>query len=226
MKNLALVIIIILLSPMITNMVYAQEQEQEKRKYETITIPYTAANAVFLSPERYEFPTSHLANWILNIQNNLEYNEKNPEAKIVLRLKENPEDMDFVEIAMLTPPSNGLWIAVANEEVGYMRLYENTHAWFTDKSISASFVQNDRLSVNNGQRIVLDRLRIGPFTLDTVELYGREDSDADVSALGGELVLSVLSGNPLDNPILMIPPIVAVVTAAIILTLLIIKKRT
>ena len=107
-----------------------------------------------------------------------------------------------------------------------MRLYENTHAWFTDKSLSASFVQNDRLSVNNGQRIVLDRLRIGPFMLDTVELYGREDSDADVSALGGELVLSVLSGNPLDNPILMIPPIVAVVTAAIILTLLIIKKRT
>ena len=224
MKILPLVIIIILLSPMVTNMIYAQEQG--KRKYETITIPYTAANAVLLSPERYEFPTNHLANWILSIQNNLEYDEKNPEAKIVLRLKENPEDTDFVEIAMLSPPSNILWIAVANEEIGYMRLYKNTNAWFADKSISLSFVQNERLSVNNGQRIVLDRLRIGPFTLNTVEVYGREDSDSDVSVFGGELVLDVLSGNPLDNPILMVPPIVAVITAGIILTLLIIKKRT
>ena len=224
MRVIIFAILGLLMSATVTNMVYAQDTG--KRKLETITIPYTAVNAVFLSPEHYNFPSTHVANWIVNIDNNLEYNEKNPEAKVVLRLKVSPEDTDFIEIAMLSPPSYKLWIAISNKEVGYMRMYEDKNAWFVDKSVLASFVQNERLSVNNGQRIVLDRLRIGPFTLATVEVYGREDADADVSAIGGEVVVNVLSGNPLDNPIMMIPPIVAVVTVGTIITLLVVKKRT
>ncbi|MFQ5940592.1 MAG: hypothetical protein ACE5KA_02695 [Nitrososphaerales archaeon] len=224
MKTTVFVILGLLLSATAANVVYAQDSVT--RKTENITIPYTAADAVLLSPEHYDFPSEHVANWILTMDNNLEYNEDNPEAKIVLRLKETQADTDFVEIAMLSPPSQTLWVAVANEQVGYMRMVENSNAWFVGKPVTASLVQNDKLSINNGVRTVLDRLRIGEFTLGTIEVYGRDNADAGVSALSGEVLLEVVSGNPLDNPIMMIPPLVAVITGGVIVTLLLIKKRT
>ena len=141
-------------------------------------------------------------------------------------LKENPEDERFVEVAMLSPPSHKLWVAVANEQVGYMRMYENPDSWFNDKPITTSFVQNDRLSINNGQRIIVDRLRIGEFTLGTIEVYGRDGADADVSAFSGEIVIDILSGNPLDNPITFIPAVAVAVAVGALVTLLVIKKRT
>jgi len=223
MKIIGFVILGLLLSSTV-NMVFAQEVRN--RIVETITIPFTATDAVFRSPEHYYFHSKHVANWILTIQNNLIYNEENPEAKVVLRLKENPSDTNFVEISMLSPPSHKLWVAVAKDEVGYMRLYEDDNAWFIDKPVMVSFVQNERLSVNNGQRIIVDRLRIGELTLGTIEVYGREDTDAGVSTLGGQVLIDVMSGNPLDNPILMIPPIAVAVTVGAVITLLVIKKRT
>lgn len=214
----------LLLSATAMNIAYAQEPFT--RKVENITIPYMAANADAIAPEHYRFPSKHEANWILSIQNNLLYNTENPDAKVVLRMKENPEDTDFVEITMFSPQSYTFQLAIANKEVGYMPMYEDTNAWFEDRAIALSFVQNERLSVNNGQRIVLDRLRIGGFTLNTIEVFGRDDASADMNAFGGDLTLNVVSGNPLDNPILIVPPILAAVTAVVIITLLKIKKRT
>ncbi len=222
MRIVTLIILVFLLLDS-SNIVYAQD---DKRKVEIITIPYTSANTETASPEYYSFPSKHEANWILNIHNNLIYNKDNSEAKVVLRLKENPDDTDFIEIVMFGPPSYRLWLGIANEEIGYMRIYENTNAWFVDKSVALSFVQNERLSVNNGQRIVLDRLRIGEFTLSTIEVYGMDKTSTDFSVHGGDIKLDIMSGNPLDNPVLMIPPILGVVTAVTIITLLMMKKRT
>ena len=223
MKVLVLAVIFLILSVTAVDVVYAQGPN---RRTESITIPFTAANAEFLSPDHFSFTAKPSGDWILTIQNNLRHNEQNPEAKVVIRLKEKPEDTTFVEMMMVGPPSHKLSIAISNKEIGYMRMFENENAWFPDKPIMASVVQGERLSINNGQRTVLDRLQIGAFTPNTIEVYGRDGAEADASAFSGEIIVDIVSGNPLDNPITMIPPIAVAITAGALVTLLVIKKRT
>lgn len=220
MRITFLIFTLIIGSAMI-NVVHAQEM----RDFETISIPYTAANTVYSAPDYFQLSSKHVANWIVNIENNLIYNPDNPESKIVLRLKENPTDEKFLEVAMFSPGSYKLWIAVNNEELGYMRAYENNNSWYTDATVTVSLVQNERLNVNNGERTILDRLRIGPLALGVIEVYGMDGTDADLSAFGGDVVIDIMSGNPLDNPIMMVPFIVTGLAGVTVATLLIIKKR-
>jgi hypothetical protein len=222
MKILAIVFASLLILSAIANVAYGQ---QEKRKIETISIPYTAANTVRSAPEYFDFSSKHEANWILSIRNELIYNEDNPDAKIVLRLKENAGDTEFVEIGMFSPRSHKLFIAVSNEQLGYMPAYESDEGWLDDKPITTSLVQNERFTAHNGQRIVLDRLQIGPLVLGTIEVFGMDTSDADLSAFGGHVLVDVISGNPLDNPIMIVPFIVTGAAVGTVVILLKIKRR-
>lgn len=216
MKVLAFMILALL----IPNTVFAQE-----RTIETITIPFTSANAEISTPDHYFFTMPHRNNWILTINNNLQYNEENPEAKVVLRLKTNPEDKEFLEIGMFSPPTYRFWVAVSMEEVGYMRMFQGENSWFPDRGATVAYAQGERVTVNNGQRTVVDRLQVPGLDLHTIEVYGRDGAGADASAFSGEIRLEAMSGNPLDNPVMMVPFIVAGITAGAVATLLIIKKR-
>ena len=223
MKLIAFIMLSLLLTSLLVNVVYAQ---QDKRKVESITIPYTAANVDRQNPVHYSFSSQHIANWILNIRNELVYNSDNLEAKVVIRLKEEPASENYVEVAMFGAPSRTFWLAYANDQVGYATLYENENSWAEDKPVMVSYIQNDRLSVSNGIRNVVDRLQIGPFILNTVEVYGKDSADAVANAVGGQLVFDVVSGNPMENPIMMIPAILAAVAGGMVLTLIKLKKRT
>ena len=222
MKFIAFVMLSLLLASFL-NVVYAQ---QETRKVESITIPYTAANADRQNPAHLSFPSQHIGNWILTIRNELVYNSENPEAKIVVRLKEEVASESYVEVAMFSAVTHKFWLAVANKEIGYSVLYENDNSWVEDRPVMVSYIQNDRLSVSNGIRNVADRLQIGPFILNTVEVYGKDSADAHVNTFGGQLVFDVISGDPLENPIMMIPAVLAAAAGGIILTLIKLKKRT
>ncbi len=222
MKFTAFVMLCLILASFV-NIVYAQE---ETRKVESITIPYTAANADRHNPVHYSFPSQHMGDWILTIRNELLYNSENPEAKVVVRLKEKAADENHVEVAMFSAATHKFWLALSNKEIGYSVLYESENAWVEDKPVMVSYIQNDRLSVSNGIRNVADRLKIGPFILNTVEVYGRDSADASASTFGGQLVFDVISGNPLENPIMMIPAVLAAAAGGIILTLIKLKKRT
>lgn len=213
----------LLLASFLVNAANAQE---DIRKVERITIPYTAANADRTNPEYHSFPSEHIANWLLTIDNKLVYDSENPGAKVVLRLREDPASEKYVEIAMFGEPSKTFWLAVANEQVGYMRLFENENAWFEGKEIRVSYIQNDRLSVSNGQRNVMDRFRIGPFVLGTFEVFGKDSIGDPNNTIAGEIVLDIISGNPLDNPIMILPAILAAVAGGVVLMLVKIKKRT
>jgi len=223
MKLIAFIMLSLLLTAVLVNFAYAQE---DSRKVERITIPYTAANADKTNPDHYSFPSYHIANWILNIRNELVYNSENPEAKVVVRLKEDLASEKYVELAMFGAPSHKLWLAIANDQIGYATFYESEKSWFEDKPVMVSYIQNDRLSVNNGQRNIMDRLRIGPLVLNTVEVYGKNSEDAAANTFGGELVFDIVSGNPMENPIMMIPAILAAVAGGTVLTLIKLKKRT
>jgi hypothetical protein len=197
---------------------------QDSRKVEYLTIPYTAANADRTSPIHYSFANNHEANWILNIRNQIIYAD-NPDAKVVLRLKESAESGRFFEIVMFGAPSKSLLLSINNEDVGYMRLYENNNSWFEGKPVMVSLVQNERMSITDGERNVLDRLRVGPFTLHTIEVYGKDAPDDPDSAIAGQIAFDIISGDPMTNPIMMVPPILAGLAGATVLTLVIIKKR-
>jgi len=222
MRFIAFVMLSVLLASFV-NVAYAQQQT---RKVESITIPYTAANADRQNPAHFSFPSQHIGNWILTIRNELVYNSENPEAKIVVRLKEEVASESYVEVAMFSAASHKFWLAVANKEIGYSVLYENDNSWVEDRPVMVSYIQNDRLSVSNGIRNVADRLQIGPFILNTVEVYGKDSADAHVNTFGGQLVFDVVSGDPLENPIMLIPAVLAAAAGGIILTLIKLKKRT
>lgn len=223
MKLIAFVMLNLLLTALFVNVAYAQE---ERMKVESITIPYAAANADRKNPAHYAFPSEHIGSWIVTIRNELAYNSENPEAKVVIRLMEEPASENYVEIAMFGAPSRVFWLAVANDQSGYMTLYQNENSWLEDKPVMVSYIQNDRLSVSNGLRNVVDKLRIGPLVLNTVELYGKDSEDSAVNTVGGQLVFDVVSGNPMENPIMIIPAILAAVAGGTVLTLIKLKKRT
>jgi len=212
-----------LLVSVIVNTTYAQEPS---RKIESITIPYTAANADIISPAHFYFPSKHIGDWILQIRNELVYNSANPEAKVVIRLNDDVSSENYVEIAMFGAPSQKFWLAVANDEIGYNKFFEGERSWVEDKPVVVSYIQNDRLSVSNGIRNVMDKMRIGPFVLNTVEVYGKNSADAAANTFEGQLVFDVVSGDPMENPIMMVPAILAAAAGVTVLTLIKLKKRT
>jgi hypothetical protein len=201
------------------------EAQEGSRKVERITIPYTAANADRRSPEYHSFQSKHMGDWILTISNELAYNPENPDAKVVLRLKEDPASERYIELAMFGDPSRTFVVALDNEQ-GYSQLFESEQGWIEDREVRLSYIANERLSVANGQRNVLDKLRVGSMIVGTVEVYGRDLVDAPASAAGGEIVLDIVSGNPMENPVMLTPLILLGVVGGVVLTLLKVKKRT
>lgn len=223
MKLIALITLSLLLTSIIINTTYAQEPT---RKIETITVPYTAANTEKANPVHYSFSSKHIGDWILQIRNELMYNTETPEAKVVIRLMNDISTENYIEVAMFGAPSQTFWLSLANEEMGYSRFFEGERSWAEDKPVVVSYIQNDRLSVSNGIRNVMDKVKIGPFVLNTVEVYGKDSADAPVNTFGGQLVFDIVSGDPMENPIMLVPAILAAAAGATVLTLIKIKKRT
>ena len=216
---LTLTLAILLLAPMHT--IHAQDGG---RKVDKIVIPFDAANSTIDAPSLYRFKDKHIANWILTISNNLIYNPENGDAKVILRFRNSYNTNEFLEVGM-RGLDRVLWFAVGKESIGYMTMYRNSNAWSPERAIMMTYAQGERLSVNNGQRIVVDRLNIEQFAIDGVEVYGRDGIDAPYSALAGVVTIEVVSGNPLDNPIMSIPFIITGAVAGIVLILLRFKRR-
>ncbi len=202
------------------------EAQEGSMKIERITIPYTAANADRKNPEQYLFESKHIGDWILTIINELTYDPENPDAKVVMRLKEDPASERYIELAMFGDPTRTFVATFASEESGQAQLFGSEQGWFEGREVSLSYIANERLSVANGQRIVLDKFRIGPLALGTVEVYGRDLVEDPANAVAGEIVFDIVSGNPMENPVMLTPIILLVAVAGVILTLLKIKRRT
>lgn len=218
MRVAAILVIMLIFSN--TAIVYAQE---ESRKIETLEIPASAFNAPRDAPEVFPLQYKHAANFITNVKNELIYNSEYEEAKAVIRFGDNELDK-FFELVMYDK-ANRLSVSLFVKSLGYTKYYEDDNSWFDDKDMVFSFAQNDRLSLYNGQRNIMDRFRIGMFTLDTIEVYGKDSLSDPDNVVGGKLVVEVLSGNPLDNPISYMPVVAVGVVGAILLILLKTKKR-
>jgi len=226
MKLTALILLGLLLAAVFVNAAYA-------RQIDRITIPYSAANADETNPAHYFFQSKHVSNWLLNIQNKLEYNSNNPDAKVIIRLEDEPKSERFIEIAMSGAPSYTLQAGFANEQLGYVKYYEKSStpmakAWSPDTPIALGFELDRQLSINNGARIIMDRITIGELRLGTIEIFGKSSANAADNAVGGELVFDAIddSGSIFQTPVMYVPLILSGVVVGTIVTLVKFKKRT
>ncbi len=217
MKMIAIMLIVLIAANMVN--VYAQEDD---RVIEVIEIPASAFNASRETPEVIPLENKHIANFVVNMRNELVYAD-NEEAKAAIRFGDNEQDK-FFELVM-HGKSNRLTISLFIESLGYTKYYEEDNSWFKDRQIGISFMQNEKLSIHNGQRNIMDRLKIGMFTLDTLEVYGRESVSDPTSIIGGKMIVEIFSGNPLDNPITFMPAVAVVIVGGVIIILLKTKKR-
>jgi hypothetical protein len=215
------------------NFIYAQNEFEsteenlnvtKSKSHESFVVPFSASNTDRKNPviHTYEIPKD--VSWILNIENNMTYNNSS-EAKTIIKLMENKPSEKFIELAMFEQ-NEKFWVAVNTNESGYIKVHEqDTDGWSRDEPIIVAHANNQGLTVTNGKRIVIDRLSLDGFSLGSIAIYGKDDTDSPINTLDGYLSFDLLYGNPRDSPLYFLPIVMLVSVGGIVLYLLKIKKR-
>ena len=232
---LSVLLIIIIFTPLLSS---GQNQQQQlnppQDKYQIIktknseqfALPYTVSNDDRKNPTIYTYDESKSENWILTILNNLSYAIR-PDAKTIIKLQEPTPSEKFIEMAMFGDVSKKFWVAVNTNETGYMKLYDEsgTNGWSQEQPIIIAHGNNQGLTVTNGKRIVIDKLSLDGFTLGSIVVYGKDNSDSPLNAYGGDLSFNVIYGNPAESPLYYLPVGMLVGVGGLVIGLVIFKKR-
>ena len=191
---------------------------------ERFVFPYQSSNLDRKNPLMHTYDEPITVNWIMTIENNLMYTES-PEAKSIIKFSEPTPSEKFIELALFEKDSK-FWVAVNTNESGYIRVHERqSDGWSRDLPIVVSHGSNQGLTVTNGKRIILDRLSLDGFILNSVSLHGKDDADSPTNALSGDISFDLIYGNPRDSPIYFLPIIMLIIMGGLILFLLKFKKR-
>jgi hypothetical protein len=200
-------------------------ESTETKNSEQFTFAYDVSNSDRRNPVNYTFNSPIGENWILTIQNNMSYAQRN-DSKTIIRLHEPSPSEKFVEIAMFGGASDKFWTAVNTEESGYIRVYEReTGGWSRDDSIAVGHGSNQGLSVNNGKRIVTDRLSLDGFNPGYITIYGKDNSNSPLNTYAGTVSFDVISGNPSESPVYYLPFAMLVGVGGLVALLVVFKKR-
>jgi hypothetical protein len=217
----------------LNNFIYAQNGFEsidenlnvtKSKSHERFVVPFSASNTDRKNPviHTYEIPKD--VSWILSIENNMTYNNSS-EAKTIIKLMENKPSEKFIELAMFEQ-NEKFWVAVNTNESGYIRVHEqDTDGWSRDEPIMVAHANNQGLTITNGKRIVIDRLSLDGFSLGSIAIYGKDDTDSPINTLEGYLSFDLLYGNPRDSPLYFLPIVMLVLVGGIVFYLLKIKKR-
>lgn len=192
---------------------------------EQFVLPFTSSNSDRRHPVVYVYDKPKATNWILTIQNNNSY-VSIPDAKTIVKLQEPPPSEKFIEIAMFGDISRKFWAAVNTHDAGYVRIYErNVDGWARDQPIIIAHVNNQGLSINNGKRIIVDRLSINGFTIGSIAVYGKDDPESPINTYAGNIAFDVAYGDPSNSPIYYLPLGMLVGVGGVVVALLVFKKR-
>jgi hypothetical protein len=196
----------------------------KSKSHESFVVPFSASNTDRKNPVIYTYEIPKDVSWILGIENNMTYNNSS-ESKTIIKLMENQPSEKFIELAMFEQ-NEKFWIAVNTNESGYIRVHEqDTDGWSRDEPIMVAHANNQGLTVTNGKRIVIDRLSLDGFSLGSIAIYGKDDTDSPINTLKGYLSFDLTYGNPRDSPLYFLPIIMLVLVGGIVFYLLKIKKR-
>ncbi|MGD1837357.1 MAG: hypothetical protein ACPKPY_04780 [Nitrososphaeraceae archaeon] len=215
-----------------TTLVNAQQNTSNVSEYgviktetsERFVFPYESSNLDRKNPLVHTYDESIDVNWIMTIENNLTYTPSS-EAKTIIKFSDSALSEKFIELALFEKDSK-FWVAVNTNESGYIRVHERqSDGWSRDLPIVVSHASNQGLTVTNGKRIILDRLSLDGFILNSVSLYGKDDADSPTNAISGDISFDLIYGNPRDSPLYFLPIIMLIVMGGLILFLLKFKKR-
>lgn len=196
----------------------------KSKSHESFVVPFSASNTDRKNPVIYTYEIPKDVSWILSIENNMTYNNSS-ESKTIIKLMENQPSEKFIELAMFEQ-NEKFWVAVNTNESGYIRVHEqDTDGWSRDEPIMVAHANNQGLTVTNGKRIVIDRLSLDGFSLGSIAIYGKDDTDSPINTLDGYLSFDLTYGNPRDSPLYFLPIIMLVLVGGIVFYLLKIKKR-
>lgn len=232
---LSVLLIIVIFAPLFSSGQNQQQQlNPQQSKYQVIktknseqfVLPYTASNDDRKHPITYTYDEPKGLNWILTIQNNLSYAIRQ-DAKTIVKLQEPMPSEKFIEIAMFGDVSKKFMVAVNTNESGYMRLYDESgsNGWSREQPIIIAHGNNQGLTITNGKRIVVDKLSLDGFTLGSIVVYGKDNSDSPLNAYGGNLLFNVIYGNPAESPLYYLPVGMLIGVGGLVIGLVIFKKR-
>jgi hypothetical protein len=231
---LSVLLIIVIFTPLLSSGQTQQQLNHPQGKYQVIktknseqfVLPYTASNDDRKHPLIYSYDNPKGLNWILTIQNNLSYAIRQ-DAKTIVKLQEPIPSEKFIEVAMFGDISKKFWVAVNTDESGYMRLYDESgsNGWSRDQPVIIAHGNNQGLTITNGKRIVVDKLSLDGFTLGSIVVYGKDDSDSPLNTYGGNLSFDVIYGNPAESPLYYLPVGMLIGVGGLVIGLVIFKKR-
>ena len=193
---------------------------------ETFAFPYSAANQDADNPLVYSYEEPKGPSWIMTIYNNLTYVPRD-DAKAIIKIHDvAAPDEKYIEIAMFAGDPGRFWVAAATPETGYARMYDNSiTGWVDDNPVAVSYGENSGLTVTNGKRIVVDRLNLEDFNVGSVALYGKDEAVGLANAYAGSVTFDILFGSFNESPLYVVPAGVMAGVGALIIGLLIFKKR-
>lgn len=194
-------------------------------KAESFALPYQAANLDRGNPFVYPYDEPKGQNWILTLDNTLDYVARN-DSKIVVTLREQAPSEKFLQVFMYGGEAQKFAVAVNTPETGYQVIYQNdVRGWVYEELVTVTHGDNRGLTVTDGKRIVVDRLDINGFDPASVEVYGKDEQAALANAVGGTINIGILYGSPADTPIFWVPAGVMIGIGALMGVLLLTKKR-
>ena len=192
---------------------------------EKIEIPYHVFNTILRDAEITELETQNPGSWQLSLQNDLLYG--NPNGNAVIRIYDVDIADKFLEIGMGSYPDYKYWISAQVPETGYVIIYtDNDNGWIKGIETSITYSEQNGLSVNNGQRIVLSNLDVSPFTIKAYSAYGMESSSDPPAVTSGIFVIKIISADYGENPYSIFPFVLTGIIGLVIGILVLTKKRS
>ena len=192
---------------------------------EKIEIPYHVFNTISRDAEITELEKQITGSWQLSLQNDLLYG--NPDGNAVIRVYDADITDKFLEIGMGSYPDYKYWISAQVPETGYVIIYtDNDNGWIKGIETSITYSEQNGLSVNNGQRIVLSNLDVSPFAIKAYSAYGMESSSDPPAVTSGIFVIKIISADYGENPYSIFPFVLTGIIGLVIGILVLTKKRS
>lgn len=216
---------IILLAGIFVTPAFAQETNNPSLIIDKLEIPSDEFNTVLREAPIRVLDDVHAVSWQVTIDNNLLY--ANPNGNAVLRLYDQENRDEFIEVGMGAQPDNKFWVAVQTPKEGYVVVHRDLdRGWYPEAKSIISFTDRAGLTVNNGARIVVTNLDIGEFAIHSYSVHGMEGSTDPPAASSGSMIIEFLSGDPAKNVFALFPFYVAAGMGIIVAILFVTKKRS
>lgn len=204
---------------------YGQEFTNPSLVLESIEVQPSDFNKVQADSAVIAFEKPHAKSWQVTIKNELLFG--NPNGNAVVRFYDANIADKFFEIGMGSPPDRKFWVAINFPDQGYLPATRiDTNGWIEGGKVIAAYNDDQGLSVNNGQRIVVSNVKLDQFVIGGYEVYGMMELTDPPAVNSGTFDIEILSGDVLQNPIHYYPFYVTAAVGVAVGVLLILKKRS